>query len=93
MIEPGRPGVRMLQWDNAAYTQLLKAKKADTYLYTRETTQDYPNYYLADASLANGQKITDANPQQKNFLGQRRKAGGLYQHPRREIAGRPLAAG
>jgi len=58
----------MLLWDDAAFTQLIKAKKADTYLYTRETTQEYPNFYAADASLAHGRKITDANPQQNDFL-------------------------
>src|SRR5205807_1820937 len=49
-------------------TQLLKAKKAETYLYTRETTNEYPNFYAADAMLAGGKRITDANPQQKEFL-------------------------
>jgi acetyl esterase/lipase len=68
VIEPGKPGIRMLQWDDAAFTQLIKAKKADTYLYTRETTKEYPDFYVADASLAHGQKVTDANPQQKDFL-------------------------
>lgn len=68
VIDPAKPGIRMLRWDDASYGQLIKAKRADVYLYTRETTQDYPNFYLAKASLDNGQKITDANPQQKNFL-------------------------
>ena len=58
----------MLHWDDAVYTQLLKAKNADVYLYTRETTQDYPDFYSADADLSDGKKMTDANPQQKNFL-------------------------
>ena len=68
VVDPGKAGIRMLSWDDASYGQLIKAKHADVYLYTRETTQDYPNFYLTTASLANGQKITDANPQQKNFL-------------------------
>ncbi len=68
VIEPGKPGIRMLQWDDAAFTQLIKAKKADTYLYTRETTKEYPDFYVTDASLAHGQKVTGANPQQKDFL-------------------------
>ncbi|SPF38972.1 Peptidase S9, prolyl oligopeptidase active site domain protein (fragment) [Candidatus Sulfopaludibacter sp. SbA4] len=68
LIEPGKPGIRMLQWGDAAYTQLTKSKKSDTYLYTRENTQEYPDYYVADNSLANGRKITDANPQQGDFL-------------------------
>jgi dipeptidyl aminopeptidase/acylaminoacyl peptidase len=58
----------MLNWDDAAYAQLIKAKKAGTYLYTRETVKNFPDFYAADASLANGRKVTDANPQQKDFL-------------------------
>lgn len=68
LIEPGKSGVRMLQWDDAAFNELLKARHANTYLYTRENTQEYPNFYLADASLANGTKITDGEPRQKEFL-------------------------
>ena len=67
-IENGKPGAKMLMWDDASYGALLKAKNADTYLFTRETYQDSPDYYLADASLSNGQKLTNANPQQKDFL-------------------------
>lgn len=67
LIEPDKTGVRMLHWDDASYFQLVKAKKAETYLYTRETNQEYPNYYVAGASLENGQKVTDANPQQRDF--------------------------
>ena len=66
-IEPDKAGVHMLHWEDASYSQLLKAKKAETYLYTRETTQEYPNYYFAQAALEGGQKVTDANPQQKDF--------------------------
>jgi dipeptidyl aminopeptidase/acylaminoacyl peptidase len=68
IIEPGKPGVRMLQWGDARYAALLKAKNADTYLYTRETVKASPDYYLAGKTLENGQKITDANPQQKDYL-------------------------
>jgi dipeptidyl aminopeptidase/acylaminoacyl peptidase len=64
VIEPGKPGVRMIHWDDAAYSQLLKARHADVYLYTRETTRAYPDYYL----LAGDARVTDANPQQKDYL-------------------------
>jgi dipeptidyl aminopeptidase/acylaminoacyl peptidase len=68
LIEPGK-AVRMLNWDDASYTTLLKAKRGDTFLYTRETVNEFPNYYAAtNASLSNASKITDANPQQKEFL-------------------------
>lgn len=67
-IESTKPGVKMLAWDTAAYGNLLKAKAADVYLFTRETYQDSPDYYLADAMLGNNQKITNLNPQQKDYL-------------------------
>jgi dipeptidyl aminopeptidase/acylaminoacyl peptidase len=68
LIEPGKPGVRMLQWGDAAYGQLIKAKSADVYLYTRETTAEYPDYLASNRLLENGERVTDANPQQKEFL-------------------------
>ncbi|MGD0777640.1 MAG: prolyl oligopeptidase family serine peptidase [Candidatus Solibacter sp.] len=68
LIEPGKPGVRMLQWGDARYATLMKAKDADTWLYTRETVKESPDYYVAGKLLENGQKVTDANPQQKDFL-------------------------
>jgi dipeptidyl aminopeptidase/acylaminoacyl peptidase len=67
-LENGKPGVKMLMWDDASYGALLKARNADSYLFTRETFDESPTYYLADASLSNGQKLTNANPQQKDFL-------------------------
>ncbi len=68
VLEPGKTGIRMLHWDEASYPNLIKAKDADTYLYARETNQEYPDFYAATSTLENGKKVTDANPQQKNFL-------------------------
>jgi dipeptidyl aminopeptidase/acylaminoacyl peptidase len=67
LIEPDKVGVRMLQWGDASYPQLVKAKHADTYLYARGTVRAYPDLYVANAQLENGQKVTDANPQQKDI--------------------------
>jgi dipeptidyl aminopeptidase/acylaminoacyl peptidase len=67
-LENGKPGAKMLMWDDASYGALMKAKNADSYLFARETYQDAPSYYLADASLSNGQRLTNSNPQQKDFL-------------------------
>src|SRR5262249_55110978 len=59
LIEPGKKGVKRLMWDDAAYSRLMKAKKADVYVYTRETYKDAPDFHVADASLGRARKITD----------------------------------
>jgi len=68
LVEKGKAPARMLLWDDALFSRLLKAKKSETYLYTRETYKDYADYFVTDANLEKGQKITEANPQQKDFL-------------------------
>lgn len=67
-IDKGKPGPKVLLWEDASFSGLRKAEDADVYLFTKSTYKDYPNYYVADKSLKNGTKITDANPQQKDFL-------------------------
>lgn len=67
LIDKGKPGVKMLLWEDAAFS-LRKAKKADLYLYTRQTPKDYPDYYVTTAALKSGTRITEANPQQSEFL-------------------------
>ncbi|MEO8623227.1 MAG: prolyl oligopeptidase family serine peptidase, partial [bacterium] len=44
----------------------MKAKNADEYLITKGTYVDFPNLY-AGSSLTNLSKISDANPQQKDY--------------------------
>ncbi len=65
-VDPSKPGAERLMWDDASFN-FQKAKDADVYLYTRQTTGDFPNYYVANADLKGGRQITDANPQQKDF--------------------------
>ena len=64
----GKPGPKQLFWDDAQFMRLMKAKKAELFLYTYETNNKYPDYYIAGSNLKNGKKLTDANPQQKNYL-------------------------
>ncbi len=66
-IDKGKPGVKMLLWEDASYS-LRKAENADIFFYTKQTYKDYPNYYVTDSEMKNGKKITDANPQQKDFF-------------------------
>jgi len=67
-IDSGKPGAKLLLWDDAVFSRLIKAKNANVFLYTKETCRNFPDYYVTDASLQNGRKITNANPQQKEFL-------------------------
>ncbi len=89
--EPGKPGIAPLIWADAAVTGLQKARAAEVYSYTRGTATEYPDVYLAGASLADGKRITAANPQQADFAwgagaklieykgtGDRRLQGALY---------------
>ncbi len=68
VLGPGASGIKMLTWEDATFGALLKAKESDTYLFTRQTVKEFPDYQVAGPALAGAQKITDANPQQKNFL-------------------------
>ena len=66
LISKGKPGVKMLLWDDAVFS-MRKAEKAPVYFYIKQTYKEYGDYYVAKADLKNGQKITNANPQQKDF--------------------------
>ncbi len=68
-IEPGKPGVRMLQWGDAAYTQLIKAKSADVYLIHARKHHRVSQLSTSPTRLWRmASRVTDANPQQKDFL-------------------------
>jgi dipeptidyl aminopeptidase/acylaminoacyl peptidase len=65
-IEPGKAGAQPLVFEEATFG-LQKAKKADVYLYTKATPSAPADFYLADASLKGGTKLTDLDEQVKAF--------------------------
>jgi dipeptidyl aminopeptidase/acylaminoacyl peptidase len=65
-LESGKPGVQMLLWDDAGFG-LQKARKADVYVYVKSTYKDPPDYYVTDASLKPGKRLTSAGEQVKAF--------------------------
>ncbi len=67
-LEKGKTGIEVLLWDDAGFGGPMKARKADVLFYTRDRNNEYPDYYVTDALLKNGRRITEANPQQKDFL-------------------------
>jgi dipeptidyl aminopeptidase/acylaminoacyl peptidase len=65
-LEPDKPGVQPLLWDEATFG-VVKAKKADVYLYTKSTPSSPADFYLTDASLKAGKKLTTLDEQVKAF--------------------------
>ena len=65
-VDPSKPGAERLVWDDAKFAY-QKARDAEVYLYTRQTANDFPNYYVASADLKSGRQITDVDPQQTEF--------------------------
>src|SRR5262249_13710197 len=66
-VDPGKPGVNRLVWDDAAFGPLQKARGADVFIYTRETWMDCPDYHATDGGFSRRMRLTVAMPQQKHF--------------------------
>ena len=47
---------------------LRKARNADRVIFTRQTFVDFPDYWTSDLRFDQPRKVTDANPQQTEFL-------------------------
>ena len=65
-VMPAKPGAETLLWDDAKFF-VNRARDTDTWVYTRQTVREFPDYWVADAKLANPVRLTDANPQQKDY--------------------------
>lgn len=50
------------------YNLLEKAKEAEVLLFTRENFQEFPDMYVADQSFGKAKKVSNANPQQSDYL-------------------------
>jgi dipeptidyl aminopeptidase/acylaminoacyl peptidase len=66
-IDPDVPGVKMLAWGDATYPALVKAKNADTYVFSRGTSVEPNDEWAADASLSSPERLTDLRPQLEKF--------------------------
>ena len=62
-VDAQRGGARVLAWEDAK-VDYRKARDADVWAYTRQTFVNFPDFYAADAGLANPRRLTTANPQQ-----------------------------
>jgi dipeptidyl aminopeptidase/acylaminoacyl peptidase len=59
---------RRLIMGDYAYGGLHKAKDADVYLFERQSFREFPDIWVGDASFSSPTKVTDANPQQAEYL-------------------------
>jgi dipeptidyl aminopeptidase/acylaminoacyl peptidase len=64
--------LKELVYEDAAFGSPEKAAKADRYLFTRQTFAEFPDLRISGPGFKDAKKITDANPQQKEFIWGRR---------------------
>ncbi len=55
-------------FEDARFSTPTKAKEADSFLLTRQTFEEFPDLRVSGPDFAASTKITDANPQQAEFL-------------------------
>jgi len=68
-LDPARnePPTRLIYQDKAL-ASLQKAKKAEVYIFTAQTFEEFPDLWLSGPDFNNPRKISQANPQQTNYL-------------------------
>jgi dipeptidyl aminopeptidase/acylaminoacyl peptidase len=57
-----------LVYEDAFYGNPVRALKADVFLFTRQTFVEFPDLRVSGPGFKNSREISDANPQQKDFL-------------------------
>jgi len=68
-LDPTRnePPTRLIYQDKML-SSLQKARKADVYIFTAQTFEEFPDLWLSGPDFNNAKKISQANPQQTNYL-------------------------
>jgi len=64
----GNTAPERLVMDDVRFAAIRKAESADVILYERSTFEEFPDVWVADADFAGARKVTDANPQQDEYL-------------------------
>ena len=61
-----------LVYEDASFGTPVRALKADRFLFTRQSFVEFPDLRVSGPAFAQARKISDANPQQKEFVWGRR---------------------
>jgi hypothetical protein len=64
--------LKELVYEDASYGNPVKALKADVLLFTRQTFVEFPDLRVSGPGFKDSRKVSDANPQQRDFLWGRR---------------------
>ncbi|MBM3311935.1 MAG: hypothetical protein FJY80_10545, partial [Candidatus Aminicenantes bacterium] len=64
--------MKELVFEDASHGPPTRAMKADRFLFTRQTFAEFPDLRVSGPGFREAKKISDANPQQKDFLWGRR---------------------
>ncbi len=65
-VKPGG-APKPLLYDDKSIGSLQKADSTDRYIFTEQTFEEFPDYWVAARGLAGPRKVTDANPQIRDF--------------------------
>ena len=63
---------KALRYVDKMLGRITKAKDADVLMYTEQTFEEFPDYWVSERSFKSPQKITNANPQLSEFKWGRR---------------------
>jgi acetyl esterase/lipase len=64
---PSQPPVSLVMLDKA-FGNLLKAKNADALVFTLSRFEEFPDLWSSDGNFAGMKKVSNANPQQSDYL-------------------------
>jgi dipeptidyl aminopeptidase/acylaminoacyl peptidase len=60
--------MKEIVYDDASYNTPVKAAKVDRFLLTRQTFAEFPDLRVSGPAFGGSRKISDANPQQSEYL-------------------------
>ena len=66
-LDPNKPGMTSVLWEDASFGRLTKPEKADVLLYTRETAIEPADFYLTDTKFGTPKRLTDMRPQVEEY--------------------------
>ena len=64
--------LRPIVYEDATFSTPMRAARADTWLFTRQTFIEFPDLRVSGPDFATSRKVTDANPQQAEYAWGRR---------------------